>query len=50
MTSIETDMNYPRAILSHVFKCKSCGSELLMFGCSNQECNHYYKLTDAWKK
>ncbi len=50
MTTIGTDINYPRAILASVFKCKKCGSELLMFGCPNQECNNYYKLTEAWKR
>jgi sulfite reductase alpha subunit-like flavoprotein len=50
MTTIGTDINYSRVLLSHVFNCKSCGKELLMFGCPDSECEKYYKLTDAWKR
>ena len=34
---------YDTEILRSVFKCKLCGFPLLMFGCSNPNCENYYK-------
>lgn len=40
---ISADINYDSAILAHVFKCKLCGSPLLMFGCNNKDCENYHE-------
>ena len=29
-----------RELLNNVFKCKTCSSPLLMFGCANEKCNN----------
>lgn len=35
--------SYDSAILRHVFKCKLCGSPLLMFGCNNKNCKNFHE-------
>lgn len=40
---ISNDINYDSAILAHVFKCKLCGSPLLMFGCNNKDCDNFHE-------
>lgn len=40
---ISTDINYDSAILRNVFKCRLCGSPLLMFGCNNKDCENNYE-------
>lgn len=38
MKKIGIDINYPRIMLEKVFRCKICGHQLNMFGCSNILC------------
>ena len=40
---ISADINYDSAILAHVFKCRLCGSPLLMFGCNNKDCENFHE-------
>lgn len=40
---ISSDINYDSAILAHIFKCRLCGSPLLMFGCNNEKCQNFHK-------
>jgi len=40
MTKISTDICYLKPILNYIFKCKTCGSQLLMFGCENVNCEN----------
>ena len=49
-SSIGTDINYSRGILSSIFKCSICGKELLMFGCPDSECENYYKNSVGWNR
>jgi len=34
-------VTYSPAILQHVYKCKKCGSQLIMDGCGNPSCENY---------
>ena len=40
MSKIGGDINYPKELLDLVFKCRFCGSSLLMFGCESKDCKN----------